>query len=218
MSRCAPASDAPTTARGSRHTSAPQLPARVVVARGRRQKHGAQLVGDDDVAQRVERRPARARLGDLADRRALERLVLGRERLDDREALPVREAAEHARVGRAARPRRAAARTSGSASSAQLLVGRAAPSASPSPGACRARSRTGSRGGCASACGQRQRDDTRRRARPRSRRPRAGPCTSSVAAALTHEHVPVQRPVRGRATWRSSGRRASSANAADASG
>ena len=72
-----------------------ELPVRLGVLQARRSETGAELVGHDDVEQHVERvEVAAAVVDDLADRAALVRLVLGRERLDDLEALPVREAAE----------------------------------------------------------------------------------------------------------------------------
>ena len=77
--------------RGSRQTSARSSPALVVVAGQRRHERGAQVVGERDVEQRVERRLAELVARSSPTRPALERLVRRREGLvDDVMLLPVR--------------------------------------------------------------------------------------------------------------------------------
>ena len=68
-----------------------------VVTGQRRAPPGAQLVGDHDVQQRVERL-ATSGGGDLADAAARRVGVLGRERLGDEQPVPLGEAAQHARL------------------------------------------------------------------------------------------------------------------------
>ena len=209
MSRWAPASEPPITAPRVAPHLGPQLPVAPRVAQTGRAEPGAQLVGDDDVEQHVERVDAVAALvGDLADRAALVAAVLRREGLDHLEAAPVGQAAEHARLLGVGPARRAVGAPSGS-DSARIRSGTGSDSTSRHPGRPSSTKPGQERQPQPHRVRQRERDDPAAALGGVVRRGELRLVAGRVQRRHA-EHVPVQRAAGGRPTCAARSSRSSS--------